>query len=888
MRIAALALLVLLALPPRAADANPDLAFPAPSAAARPWAYWWWMASAVNEKDVTRELETFAKAGMGGVHVIPIYGAKGYEQQYVEYLSPRWLELLKHSVTESRRLGMDLDMTLGTGWCFGGPMITDRFANARFSVKQVAMKPGATPADKFDPAVVQAIVAVPDAGAAVELTDKIKPDGTLDWTAPADTKFWTLYALSQRPSGQKVKRPAPGGQGHMLNPFYADAIRAYVPRFEQAFAKYDGPLPRAVYHDSYEYQSNWSPDLFAQFEKRRGYRLQPHLPALLDDAADTDAVARVKHDYRETLSDLLVDTFMPPWVDWARGRKMLTRNEAHGSPGNLLDLYAAADVPETEMFNKDRDPLVAKFASSAAHVTGRTLVSAETGTWLAEHFTETLGDMKKLVDELFLSGVNHVFYHGSIYSPADAPWPGWLFYASTQMNSRNPIWRDAPPLNAYFTRVQSVLQSGRPDNDVLVYWPIHDLWQSPGGLVTPLTVHKTEWLTGQPVGRAAALLWQKGYAFDYVSDRQLRTAKPAGGGVEVGGRRYKAVVVPRCTHIPLETLSKLLDVAKGGATVVFEQQLPTDVPGLADLAARQTRLRAMTSGLTPGPLGQGRLLVGALAESLAVAGATRESLVDTGLRFTRRAWDKGHHYFLVNPTDRAIDARIGLARPAAAVLLMDPMTGTAGFGDLVDGAVRVQLHPRQSLVLRTFGEAAGLAGGPRWGYEGFNGTPVTLSGKWRVAFVEGGPALPSPYEADAVAPWTDNKDAEAFGGTARYTLTFDAPAGAAAEPSVRCLLDLGDVRDSARIRLNDRDLGTLLLPPFRVRVDRLRPTGNVLEVEVTSVAANRIRDLDRRGVKWQSFHDINFVNIDYKPFSAADWPVRPAGLIGPVRVTPEK
>jgi hypothetical protein len=127
--------------------------------------------------------------------------------------------------------------------------------------------------------------------------------------------------------------------------------------------------------------------------------------------------------------------------------------------------------------------------------------------------------MKFLLDDLFLSGVNHIFYHGTCYSPDEAGWPGWLFYASYEMNPRNSIWRDVPALNAYATRCQSILQNGRPDNDLLLYWPIHDLWHSQTGLARNLTVHARGWFEEQPIGQTASNLWNHGYAFDYVSDR---------------------------------------------------------------------------------------------------------------------------------------------------------------------------------------------------------------------------------------------------------------------------------------------------------------------------------------------------------------------------------
>jgi hypothetical protein len=224
-----------------------------------------------------------------------------------------------------------------------------------------------------------------------------------------DAGAWKVYAVLEKSGGRKVKRAAPGGEGYMLNPFYGAAIDNYLKRFDEAFKNYDGPMPRAIYHDSYEYFSEWSPDLFDEFEMRRGYRLQDHLPEMFGNRND-DTTARVKCDYRETISDMMVENFTKKWAQWAYGRHMKARDQAHGSPGNLLDLYETATISETEMFSRDREMLICKFASSAAHIRGEPLVSSETGTWLSEHFNEKLEEMKRLVDELYVSGINHVFY----------------------------------------------------------------------------------------------------------------------------------------------------------------------------------------------------------------------------------------------------------------------------------------------------------------------------------------------------------------------------------------------------------------------------------------------------------------------------------------------
>jgi hypothetical protein len=170
-------------------------------------------------------------------------------------------------------------------------------------------------------------------------------------------------------------------------------------------------------------------------------------------------------DYRETISDLLLDTFTAEWSAWAKRQGRQVRNQAHGSPASLLDLYAASDIPETEGAEIQRF----KWATSAAHVAGRRLVSAEAATWLGEHFRVRLADVRAAVDRFFVAGVNHIVYHGSAYSPTDDPWPGWQFYASVEFNPRNAWWDDFGALNAYVARVQSFLQSGRPDHDVLLY-----------------------------------------------------------------------------------------------------------------------------------------------------------------------------------------------------------------------------------------------------------------------------------------------------------------------------------------------------------------------------------------------------------------------------------
>jgi len=859
---------------------------------AKPWTWWWWPGSAVDSGDIARQLEIFQKAGLGGVQIIPIYGVDGWESQYRDFLSPKWMQMMDFTVAEGRRLGMGVDMALESGWCFGGPAITEEYANAFVVQKKYEVLSGDRIQDSLSRAATQALMAFGPDGRTVNLLGSIRSDGQVDWTAPDGR--WHVYAVSQRFSGQNVKRAAPGGRGPMLNPLYAAALQRYLQWFDQAFTGYKGAKPRAVFQDSYEYQCDWAPDFFTQFETLRGYRLQDCLPALFGDAP-AEEVARVRSDYRETVSDLLAVKTNPIWITWAHQQRFTVSYQAHGAPANWLDLYAGADIPETEMFRLDRNPLISKFASSAAHVAGHPLTAAETGTWLSEHFTETLAELKFLTDDMFLSGINHIFYHGTCYTPEVAQWPGWLFYASTEMNPQNSIWYDVSALNAYVARCQSILQSGRPDNDILLYWPIADLWDDTTSMLPRMTLHDASWFAGQPIGHTARDLWSRGFAFDYISDRQLRSSRTVSGKIEVPGGSYSVVVSPPCRLIPVRTFAKLMELARSGATVIFQSHLPSDVPGWGHLAQRRVAFKKLTDhihlasvgeSLQEATVGRGRILVGDGEAALRRAAITREAMTDhAGVYFVRRRMPDGRRYFIANRSGTAFEGWVTLGRPARSITIMDPVTGKAGAAATrrVEGKTQVYLQLPQggSTILRVF--AGRRVSGTPWKYWQAGGSTTEVTGTWQVHFVRGGPVLPAPCETKELRSWTTQSDtnAQRFAGTAGYSISFDAPG----HQSGRYCLDLGKVCQSARIRLNGQDLGTLITPPFRVLVD-LRTTGNHLNIEVTNVSANRIRDLDRRQVRWKIFHDINFVNIDYTPFDAAGWPLYDSGLLGPVTLTP--
>ncbi len=887
----------------------------------RPWTRWWWMGSAVDESNIASLLGTYQKAGFGGVEIAPIYGAIGYESRYVKYLSPEWMRLLNYTVEKAKEQNMGVDLTNGTGWPFGGPQVSPENAAARLIVKKYDLKAGKPLAEKLeitDPKAgysrLQSVTAYGANGQVLQILDQVDPDGNLKWAPKSGS--WEVYAAFTARTRQMVKRAAPGGEGFTLNHFSRAALDQYLSRFDQAF-KSQPPAVRAFYNDSYEvYDANWSDDFFNEFQKRRGYDLRTYIKDLIS-TEQSEKIARLKSDYRQTMAEMLLDNFTRPWTGWAHAHKGLSKNQAHGSPGNLLDLYAAVDIPECETFgssyfpipglrrdsadirNVDPDPVMLKFASSAGHVAGHNLVSSETFTWLTEHFKTSLSQTKPEVEQVFLSGVNHVFFHGTTYSPQDVKWPGWLFYASVNFVPSNSWWSHLPGLNNYITRVQSVLQSGSPDNELLIYWPVFDAWNTPKGMDMPLKVHDIDvWLHPTPFYKNVGSLQKAGYSLDFVSDNLLNKANVVGGSISTAAATsaYKVLIVPQTRMMPVETLERIIELADQGATVII-QQLPEDVPGLSDLEARRKKFREIISrlsfsdagnGVKEMKTGKGRILLADdVQQALELKGIRREKLSDSGLKFIRRQEGKDKYYYLVNHTEKAIDQVIPLNTASSSVLILDPQTGYAGraasnsSGDVTN--VRVQIQPGESWILKTSGSESTLN---NWKYLEVAQSPVEVKGKWKLRFTEGGPVLPKDQKLRELVSWTELSDsaAVAYSGLAEYSISFKMPDSKADE----FVLNLGQVDESARVWVNGREVGLLWRIPFSARIGQyLRPgKKNTIRIEVANLMANRIRDMDRKKIEWRKYHEINFVNINYQGFDASKWKPQPSGLLGPVTITP--
>ncbi|MBN1997939.1 glycoside hydrolase [candidate division KSB1 bacterium] len=892
------------------------LTWPEESSSTRPWAYWWWMGSAVEEEELVFQLQQMADAGFGGVHIIPIYGTKGYEDQFILFAGHRWMRQLALVTDKARELGMDADMTCGTGWPFGGPHLSENESASRFLIEPFDARPGTifNRQLKSDGKQLVRVAAVSDT-ISKNLTDQVRDDGFLTWNVPAGK--WRVLAVYSQPTGQQVKRAAPGSEGPVLDHFSAAALKTYLNPLDEAFKNYNGTPVRCFYNDSYEvYGADWTHDFFYQFQHRRGYDLAQQLPALLNEG-EKEYIGRVKYDYRKTLDDLLREEFTKNWAKWASAINIKTRSQAHGSPGNLLDLYATVDIPETESFGPalfdipglpdvhgypeksgHPDPLVFKFASSAAHLSGKQLVSAETGTWAGEHFKVSLAEIKPQVDLLFCGGINHIFYHGVTYSPRNEDWPGWLFYASTNFGPGNPFWQNLPALNKYISRSQAFLQTGQPDNDVLLYFPIHDIWQNPEGLLQPLTVHNTaDWLTGTDFYAIAQFLWGNGFTFDYISDRLLESMQYSSAGlVTSDGICYKTIIVPQMIHVPHQTIDKLIRLASAGATVIFHGTLPEKVPGFAGREERQQKLQQSKAGINliqqseniyKAETGRGKIWVGdSLDLLLGYADVFGESFAKHHLCFTRRKTKTQSIYFVTNPGPLSFRGWLTLNVPADGGFLFNPLNGSGGTAKWR----RDSRGQNQVLLSLDVGESLFILTSPSpvkaepYKYIQPLEMSYPVEGQWELSYIAGGPECPKDTILSELVSWTDLGDKyQIFSGTARYRTTV-------IKPTVPCdgwLLHLGGVANSAEIRVNDEKISTIFCHPFVADLgNSLFQNENMLDIYITNLGANRIIDVEKRNPGWKKFYDINFVSIDYFPFDASEWSCQTSGLLGPVTLVP--
>jgi hypothetical protein len=888
---AMLALLVSVsaALPAQDSIAGLRRRFQDPPADARSMMRWWWFGPAVVKPELKKELETMQGAGIGGVEIQPVYPlmldneAAGIRN--LQYLSPEFLDDVSFANTTARSLGLRVDITLGSGWPYGGPKTTLALAAGRLKVVAIPFtrakveKPPLAEGDSFI-----AAFAVTGTGKSFDPASAKRLDLAGDSVSTAQNAGTALFFISSH-TRQMVKRPAAGAEGFVLDHFSRAAIDEHLANVATPLLNAFGDHPPySVFSDSLEvYDSDWTADLPAQFQKRRGYDLIPHLPELL--AGGTPQADAVRHDWGLTLSDLIRENYLAPLTSFAEAHHTRFRSQTYGQPAVTLADEAVPNLPEGEG-PQWRTFSFTRWASSASHLYGRNITSAETWTWLhSPAFRATPLDMKAEADRMFLLGVNQFVGHGYPYSAPAAGEPGWSLYAAAVFNSHNPWFPVMPDVTKYLQRVSWLLRQGSPANDIAILLPEDDAQAA----FTPGHVSVTDEMRKciTPVMMAAIL--DAGYNIDYIDAATID----------------KLGVIPPTVRIPLRTYKKIESFAASSGKVIAMDSLPSLAPGLmeqndsAEIAAVSDRLFkaaghhgifiASTAELTGA-------LHSALPPDVQAAGQTE------GLGFVHRKLPSLDVYFVANTGNRPIDGTIQFRSERAFIDAWDP-DSTKLLQAAPAGPIPLLLAPYESriFVLHDTREnkpaslSELLPAGPHVVHEQL----ADLGQGWTIRFGENA----APEALPALTSWTGLPGKQFYSGEAIYSRTFKVDANQTSPPDSTLFLDFGagtpfedkrrpnasgmmalldpPIREAATVFINGKKAGSLWHPPYRIAVSQfIHPGENQVEVHVYNTAINLLagqppRDYTELRAKYGRRFDPQ--DMDHLQ------PI-PSGLFGPIQL----
>ena len=782
-------------------------------------------------------MRSMKEGGIGGFEVQPTYPLElddpAHGIRNLPYLSPEFLEMLRFTGEKAKELGLRMDLTLGSGWPFGGPHIPITQAAGRLRVSR-------TP---------------PTLGEGEKLIAQV-PQGSA-----------TLYFVAGR-TRQTVKRPAVGAEGFVLDHYDRAAIETHLKTVgEPMLRALEKTPPYAIFSDSLEvYNSDWTGDFLEEFRKRRGYDLTPYLPALAGDTGDKTGA--IRHDWGKTLSELADENYLTPLREWARQHGTRFRSQSYGIPPVTLSSSSLVDLPEGEG-TQWRHFSATRWAASASHLYGRPVTSSETWTWLhSPVFRATPLDMKAEADLHFLQGINQLVGHGWPYSPPEAGEPGWRFYAAAVFNNHNPWWLVMPDVTAYLQRISYLLRQGQPANDVALYLPTADAFagftlgrdsvnQAMDGLIGPTVIPQ---------------ILDAGYNFDFIDD----------GAIARVGVRYPILVLPNVERIPLATMQKIDEYVRKGGVAIATRRLPSLAPGLMEggdtLKIRELagKLRLLTDETK-----LGATLHAALPPDVATA---------PEIGFLHRKLGFAEVYFLANTSNHPVHANADFrVADGLEASTWDPLTGkeTWAGGKRVD----VTLAPYESRVVVFSKEHGPLP--PKTAAT--HPPPIDLSPGWRVTFA-GSAAVTmdaghSWTEDESRKYFSGRATYErtvvyhgAAGGQEVY-LTFGEGMPVTTEErrsgsGMRAMYE-GPVREAAVVYVNGKRAGSVWCEPYEVEVAGLLKDG---ENAIRVVVANTALNLMAKG----PLPDYKALNARYgERFQAQDMnavrPV-PSGLLGPVKL----
>ena len=965
---------------------------PPPSARLR--CYWWWLNGHVTIESIDHDLTEMKAKGYGGVLLVDASGANAEGNDPVPagptFGSPEWTALFLHAVETAHKLGLEITLTITSGWDLGAPFIEPKDGIKILTWSHTLAEKGEThltpptPRNAFYQRI--AVLAYPlrhgpklagqegdpraprknlkQKAAAAEtggsmppganllfdtegqsgdedaelsdvrnVTQYVDANDTLHWDPPTPGP-WEVLTVSYTNSGMRLSPGRGAWQGLSLDTLSPATLDLYwdkelTPLLNKA-KPYLGNTLKYVTTDSWEMGGmNWTQNFREEFIKRRGYDPVPYLPIVSGRILTSREVSdEFLADLRRTVADLInlhFDTMAERAARFGLGVECESGGP-HGEPVDALETFRHAAVPQTEFWamsnyhrTADTDRYFVKEAASAAHIYGRPLVADEGETSMGNHWTESIGmNLKPSFDMALTEGLNRLVWHQFASSPSEMGLPGQEYFAGTYLNTKVTWWQEAGAFTAYLDRGQFMMQQGKPVADVLYYY---------GDQVPNFVRLKSD----DPAGILP------GYDYDITDTEALlhRVVIDSSGLHTPEGIHYRMLVLPPWRIVPLSVMELVDRYLRVGGVVVGERPLRPQgiVPASAESRYQQLAeaIWGGCSAASPNAgihVGRGTLFCEAKARS---ALATMQILPDfeaesPAIDYIHRRSEKADIYFIRNGKPEGVTSTVTFRVANLQPEIFDPVTGNVTPAMLYerteDGRTKMSislapyeayfvvfrrpatLHLTQlqrnhqavplsddtmvadengQLELRTSvpgSYAAMLSNGREANVDVPTAASRLLSEGWTLDFPPNWGAPPQ-VEVPELESWTEFSDPgiRYFSGTGTYRTTVHINAGQLV-PGRELWLDLGEVHEVARIRVNGTSLTPLWKRPYAARVDAfLRPGDNALEVEVTNLWPNRLIGDAQPGVT----HRYTWTNI--KKFSSSS-PLLTSGLLGPVKLTP--
>ena len=871
---------------------------------------WWWFGPSATKPELKRELEQMKTAGIGGVEIATTYplSLDDPETGFHNYpfVSAEHIDNIRYAAEQARLLGMRVDITIGSGWPFGGPHIPATQAAGELRVETVSAPPGANsvavpPLEAGEKIIAAFVAPSGDSEPDWKQARPLPAPSSARLDIPASTsRNAVIFFISSR-TGMMVKRAAQGAAGFVLDHYDGMAIQNHLRAVgDPLLSAFGDHPPYAVFSDSLEdYGSDWTPNLLAEFQRRRGYDLLPLLPALVGTIGPETAA--VRHDWGQTLTELANEKFLQPIHTWAQEHHTLFRSQTYGFPPVTLSSNRFEDLPDGEgkaTINMWREFSDTRWAASAGHLFNRNVISSETWTWLhSPVFRATPLDMKAEADLHFLQGINQLVGHGWPYSPEIAGEPGWRLYAAGSFNAHNPWFSVMPDLTKYLQRVSYALRLGEPVNDVAILLPNDDVWASfkariqqnkPATSLGGFDETGSNITIDESVGRFLGhelipQVLDAGFNFDFIDADVIDSI----------GIPFKVLILPCVDRIPPGTYERIVEFARRGGIVIATRRLPATGPGHLNAEPTTKRVQSLSETLFHGNVATahyvedertlGTSLASWLQPDFTVAPRSPE------IGFIHRHLESGDLYFVANTSNRPQSVKASFRSTGQHAELWDPFTGS--FNGLTNPKqIDLNLEPYESRIV--FFSNAPLS--PALNKPSSSSMRVDISHDWHVKMSDA-----SNRMADLVS-WTDNPDYRYYSGLATYEKTVEIP-GSELQPGHSVFLDFGDgtkialpdplprfnmraylespVREAAQVYVNDQFAGFVWHPPFRVELSQfLKPGKNRLRIVVANTAINALAGTALPN--YRLLYDRN--GVEFVPQDMQDLKPLPSGILGPV------